>query len=102
MTLTVTRVAPSGFEESPLESFVSVARIAGSALLLIAGLVDPPTSPPPDRPDSPPSQTVAADRAGVPGEGGGRVEAEVEVDRLDVLDQPDRLRLCGRGGPQGR
>ena len=72
-----------------MESFVSVARIAGSALLLIAGLVDPPTSPPPDRPDSPPSQTVAANRAGVPGEGGGRVEAEVEVDRLDVLDQPD-------------
>jgi hypothetical protein len=67
--------------------FVSVARIAGPILLSIAGQVELPAGPAPDRPDPRPGQVSADDRVVTPAP--GRVEAEVEADRLDVLDHPE-------------
>jgi hypothetical protein len=70
-----------------LAPFVSVARIAGSILLLIAGQVEPSARPAADRPDPHAGLTSPADPATIPG--AGQVEAEVEADQLDVFDQPE-------------
>lgn len=67
--------------------FVWVVRIAGSILLLIAGPAMPPSEASSDMLPPGPSRPRDEDAAGAPR--AAWVEAEVEADRLDVLDQPE-------------